>query len=109
MMDGFAIPHAKSSNINKASLIIVKNEKGIAWDSLDGQPITFIIGLFIPEHQKGTAHLQLLSSVAKMLMIPAVIDQLKAADSQAEIVSIINQKLVENSEEASESLVYAGV
>ncbi|MFK4899026.1 fructose-specific PTS transporter subunit EIIC [Lactococcus petauri] len=109
MMDGFAIPHAKSSNINKASLIIVKNEKGIAWDSLDSQPITFIIGLFIPEHQKGTAHLQLLSSVAKMLMIPAVIDQLKAADSQAEIVSIINQKLVENSEEASESLVYAGV
>lgn len=109
MMDGFAIPHAKSSNINKASLIIVKNEKGIAWDSLDGQPITFIIGLFIPKHQKGTAHLQLLSSVAKMLMIPAVIDQLKAADSQAEIVSIINQKLVENSEEASESLVYAGV
>ncbi|MDT2527820.1 fructose-specific PTS transporter subunit EIIC [Lactococcus petauri] len=109
MMDGFAIPHAKSSNINKASLIIVKNEKGIAWDSLDGQPITFIIGLFIPEHQKGTAHLQLLSSVAKMLMIPAVIDQLKAANSQAEIVSIINQKLVENSEEASESLVYAGV
>ena len=109
MMDGFAIPHAKSSNINKASLIIVKNEKGIAWDSLDGQPITFIIGLFIPKHQKGTAHLQLLSSVAKMLMIPAVIDQLKAADSQAKIVSIINQKLVENSEEASESLVYAGV
>lgn len=109
MMDGFAIPHAKSSNINKASLIIVKNEKGIAWDSLDGQPITFIIGLFIPEHQKGTPHLQLLSSVAKMLMIPAVIDQLKAANSQAEIVSIINQKLVENSEEASESLVYAGV
>ena len=109
MMDGFAIPHAKSSNINKASLIIVKNEKGIAWDSLDGQPITFIIGLFIPEHQKGTAHLQLLSSVAKMLMIPAVIDQLKAADSQAEIVSIINQKLIENSEGASESLVYAGV
>ena len=109
MMDGFAIPHAKSSNINKATLIIVKNEKGIAWDSLDGQPITFIIGLFIPEHQKGTAHLQLLSSVAKMLMIPAVIDQLKAANSQAEIVSIINQKLVENSEEASESLVYAGV
>ncbi|QQC72748.1 hypothetical protein I6I20_08550 [Lactococcus garvieae] len=44
-----------------------------------------------------------------MLMIPAVIDQLKAANSQAEIVSIINQKLVENSEEASESLVYAGV
>lgn len=109
MMDGFAMPHAKSSNINKASLIIVKNEKGIAWDSLDGQPITFIIGLFIPEHQKGTAHLQLLSSVAKMLMIPAVIDQLKAANSQAEIVSIINQKLVENSEESSESLVYAGV
>ena len=109
MMDGFAIPHAKSSNINKASLIIVKNEKGIAWDSLDGQPITFIIGLFIPEHQKGTAHLQLLSSVAKMLMIPAVIDQLKAADSQAKIVSIINQKLIENSEGASESLVYAGV
>ncbi|WP_407350973.1 fructose PTS transporter subunit IIA [Lactococcus garvieae] len=109
MMDGFAIPHAKSSNINKASLIIVKNEKGIAWDSLDGQPITFIIGLFIPEHQKGTTHLQLLSSVAKMLMIPAVIDQLKAADSQAEIVSIINQKLVENNDEASEDLAYAGV
>ena len=29
MMDGFAIPHAKSSNINKASLIIVKMRKAL--------------------------------------------------------------------------------
>lgn len=37
MMDGFAIPHAKSKSILKSSLIILKLNKGIEWDSMDGK------------------------------------------------------------------------
>lgn len=49
MMDGFAIPHAKSAAIIKPSVMIVSFTEGVDWDSLDGQPIRYAIALFIPE------------------------------------------------------------
>ena len=38
------------------------------WQSLDGQPIQFIIALFVPDTQADDAHLKLLSTVARLLM-----------------------------------------
>lgn len=57
MMDGFAIPHAKNFAIKEASILIVKINNPIEWDSLDGKPIEVIIALLIPEKEAGTTHL----------------------------------------------------
>ena len=48
MMDGFAIPHAKASAIHHPAAIILKLKEKVVWQSLDGQPIQFIIALFVP-------------------------------------------------------------
>ncbi|WP_275574544.1 PTS sugar transporter subunit IIA [Enterococcus crotali] len=94
-MDGFAIPHAKSSAIKEASILIVKMKNPIEWDSLDGKPTEVIIALLIPEQEAGTTHLKLLSKVARLLMKDDFKTQLKELESAAEIAEYVNQQLIE--------------
>lgn len=89
MMDGFAIPHAKSENINNVSVIVIKNDHGISWESMDGEDIDFIIGMFIPENEKGSGHLNLLSQIAKMLMKSDAKEKLKKSDSVDKIKEVL--------------------
>ncbi|MGJ0705420.1 fructose PTS transporter subunit IIA [Enterococcus avium] len=96
MMDGFAIPHAKDQLISEPSILIVTLNQGIEWNSLDGQLIDFIIALFIPDTEAGTTHLKLLSAVARLLMRNEVTEKLKAAQSKAEIATLLNEKIGEN-------------
>jgi PTS system fructose-specific IIA component len=96
MMDGFAIPHAQSTDIHSASIIIVRNCTGIEWKSLDERKSSFIIALFIPSSEVSSSHLKLLSSVARLLMHEDVTSALKSAASPIEIAEILNGKLSEN-------------
>ncbi len=69
MMEGFAIPHAKSDAITEAAVIVVKDESGVTgWDTMDGAPVDVAIALLIPGAQAGTTHLKILSKVAEALM-----------------------------------------
>lgn len=95
MMDGFAIPHAKSKSILKSSLIILKLNKGIEWDSMDGKKIEFVISLLIPEEEKGTSHLKLLSKVARLLMREDAKNDLKQAMTEIEIENVLNKYIVD--------------
>lgn len=91
MMDGFAIPHAKSNTIKMPALIIFKLTNGVEWNSMDGKQIDFVISLLIPEEEKGTTHLQLLSKVARLLMKEEVKNLLKEAKSESEIDAILTK------------------
>lgn len=91
MMDGFAIPHAKSNTIKAPALVIFKLTKGVEWNSMDGKKIDFVISLLIPEEEKGSAHLQLLSKVARLLMKEEVKNLLKEAKSDSEIDTILTK------------------
>lgn len=91
MMDGFAIPHAKSNTIKAPALVIFKLTEGVEWNSMDGKKIDFVISLLIPEEEKGTTHLQLLSKVARLLMKEEVKNLLKEAKSDSEIDTILTK------------------
>lgn len=91
MMDGFAIPHAKSNTIKMPALIIFKLTNGVEWNSMDGKQIDFVISLLIPEEEKGTTHLQLLSKVARLLMKEEVKNLLKEAKIESEIDAILTK------------------
>lgn len=93
MMDGFAIPHGKSSAINRPGIIIISLKEGIEWQSLDGQAITFVVALLIPAGEAGTTHIKLLSKVARMLMQEPIKEALKLANTAKEIHQIINSNL----------------
>ena len=95
MMEGFAIPHAKSDAITEAAVIVVKDESGVAgWDTMDGAPVNVAIALLIPGAQAGTTHLKILSKVAEALMDEDFRATVKGSTDAAEIAKTINARLV---------------
>ena len=95
MMEGFAIPHAKSDAITEAAVIVVKDESGVAgWDTMDGAPVNVAIALLIPGAQAGTTHLKILSKVAEALMDEDFRATVKGSTNAAEIAKTINARLV---------------
>lgn len=95
MMEGFAIPHAKSDAITEAAVIVVKDESGVTgWDTMDGAPVNVAIALLIPGAQAGTTHLKILSKVAEALMDEDFRVTVKGSTDAAEIAKTINARLV---------------
>lgn len=95
MMEGFAIPHAKSDAISEAAVIVVKDESGVTgWDTMDGAPVNVAIALLIPGAQAGTTHLKILSKVAEALMDEDFRATVKGSSDAAEIAKTINARLV---------------
>ncbi len=95
MMEGFAIPHAKSDAITDAAVIVVKDDSGVTgWDTMDGAPVNVAIALLIPGAQAGTTHLKILSKVAEALMDEVFRATVKGSTDAAEIAKTINARLV---------------
>ena len=95
MMEGFAIPHAKSDAITEAAVIVVKDGSGVTgWDTMDGAPVNVAIALLIPGAQAGTTHLKILSKVAEALMDEGFRATVKGSTDAAEIAKTINARLV---------------
>lgn len=94
MVDGFAIPHAKTDAVKAASVMVLKAPEGIAsWETLDGAPVTCAIALLVPESEAGSAHLQILSKVATALTDEAFRAACKAEDDPAKVAGLINERL----------------
>ena len=95
MMEGFAIPHAKSDAITEAAVIVVKDESGVTgWDTIDGAPVNVAIALLDPGAQAGTPPHTLLSKVAEALMDEDFRATVKGSTDAAEIAKTINARLV---------------
>lgn len=95
MMEGFAIPHAKSDAITDAAVIVVKDDSGVTgWDTMDGVSVNVAIALLIPGAQAGTTHLKILSKVAEALMDEGFRATVKGSTDAAEIAKTINARLV---------------
>lgn len=95
MMEGFAIPHAKSSTVQEASAYVVKLAHGADdWETMDTASVTVVIGLLIPESKAGTEHLKLLSKIAEALMDDDFRAEIRATDDAEAIARATNARLV---------------
>ncbi|WP_053219982.1 PTS sugar transporter subunit IIA [Virgibacillus senegalensis] len=91
--DGFAIPHTQNQAIKSAGVVIVKNQKGIEWNSLDDKPAQFFIALLIPKEEAGNTHIQALASLSRMLIHKENRKELLYADNEDAILSKIGEAL----------------
>src|SRR5699024_12822210 len=96
--DGFAILHTKDKSIKQAGIVVLVNETGIEWESMDGKPARFFISLLIPEKEAGATHLNLLAAVSKMLVHDDVRERLLTLDSVDAIYDEIKGYLEKNIE-----------
>ena len=84
--DGIAMPHAKNTAVKAATVLFAKSNKGVDYDSLDGQPTDLFFMIAAPEGANDT-HLAALAELSKYLMRPGFADQLRRAQSADEVIA----------------------
>lgn len=87
---GIAIPHAKTKAVKVPSLVFGRHEKGIDYDSLDGEPSDLFFLIAAPQGGENL-HLQTLAKLSRKLMNDEFRDALRNAKTQEDILKTINQ------------------
>jgi len=88
MERGIAIPHANSTLISEAVGAIGISKTGIAFESLDGQPVQIIILLVIPK-DKFQQHVRTLAGIARLFNHDEMTRALRSASDSEEAMEII--------------------
>jgi len=88
---GIGIPHAKSTNAKNLVAAFGLSQKGVNFDSLDGEPVYIFFLLIAPEESAGP-HLKALARISRMLKDKYFRDMLKAAKDEKEILRIIQEE-----------------
>ena len=74
--NGVAIPHGKLPKLEKLVGLFARLERGIDFESLDGQPVDLVFLLLAPEGA-GADHLKALARVARLLREAEVVTRLR--------------------------------
>lgn len=62
----FAIPHAKSTGVNTASLVLIKLKEAIRWT--ETEKAQYIFAIAVPEEEAGNTHLEILAKLARKMI-----------------------------------------
>lgn len=89
MVDGIAIPHARTNAIIQAGIAAMTLPEGVDYQSMDGQPTTLIFLIAAPDNGDNV-HLQVLSELSTLLMDHDFCEDLKNAGTPEEFLSIID-------------------
>jgi len=88
---GIGIPHAKSQNVKNLVAAFGLSQKGVNFDSLDGEPVYIFFLLIAPEESAGP-HLKALARISRMLKDKFFREMLKKAKDEKEILHIIQEE-----------------
>lgn len=88
---GIAIPHASSDKVTDVVAAFGRSRGGVQFDSLDAQPVFFIVLFVVPKDQFQT-HLRTLAAIAKFLNDKAVRDDLGQATDAAGILQVFQSR-----------------
>ena len=88
---GVAIPHGKSEGVKELVAAFGISEKGIDFDSLDGEKVFIFFLLVAPEDSAGP-HLKALARISRLLKDRYFRDTLKVAKDEKTLLKIIKQE-----------------
>lgn len=88
---GIAIPHASSPRVTEVVAAFGRSKEGVEFDSLDGQPVFFIVLFVVPKDQFQT-HLRTLAAIAKFLNDRVVRDELGAAETAHDLLEVFQRR-----------------
>jgi PTS system nitrogen regulatory IIA component len=94
--DGVAIPHGKMNGIKQPLISFGRSNKGLDFDSMDGQTAYLFFLLVAPENSS-SVHLQVLAKIAKILKNSTIRKNLMEARTKEEIY----QTIIQTDEESS--------
>ena len=98
--DGIAMPHSKNTAVKEATVLFAKSNKGVDYESLDGQPTDLFFMIAAPEGANDT-HLAALAELSQYLMKDGFADKLRQVTSPDQVIELFYQA----SEKAEEPAV----
>jgi len=87
---GVAIPHAKHASVERLIGTLAVSRNGIAFDSVDGDPVYVLVMLISPQDRPGD-HLRALENVSRCLRDDQFVRALRAATTREEINALLDR------------------
>src|SRR6476646_6922700 len=87
---GVAIPHTKHNSVDRLIGTVALSKAGVAFDSLDGEPVYVFVLLISPQDRPGD-HLRALENVSRCLRDDAFVRDLRNATSREEIGRLLDR------------------
>ncbi len=88
--DGIAMPHSKNAAVKEATVLFAKSNKGVDYESLDGQATDLFFMIAAPEGANDT-HLAALAELSQYLMKDGFADKLRQATSADQVIELFDQ------------------
>lgn len=88
--NGVAIPHGKIEKLDRILIGFGRSQNGIAFDSVDNQPVHLLVMLLSPV-QVIDEYLKTLAGVSRLLRQPETRKILRTTASREEIITIFNK------------------
>lgn len=93
LMDGIAIPHAKSRAVIRPGVFVIRLADPVTWPTLDDTDVRLMVALLIPEAEGGTTHLALLSKIARTLVKEPARRELLEATTPETLHEVLSRSL----------------
>jgi PTS system nitrogen regulatory IIA component len=87
---GVAIPHTKHASVEKLVGTLAVSTSGVAFESLDGEPVYIFVLLISPQDRPGD-HLRALENVSRCLRDDEFVKRLRAATTREEICGLLDK------------------
>lgn len=86
-IDGIAIPHARSSGVTEAAVVVARTS-GVLFDPEEA-PAEVLFMILVP-NEAGDRHIEILSSLARRMMDPEFTAGLRTLTTKLELVQLLN-------------------
>lgn len=87
---GVAIPHTKHNSVERLVGTVAVSQPGVAFESLDGEPVHVFVLLISPQDRPGD-HLRALENVSRCLRDDAFVRALRAATTREAIWALLEK------------------
>jgi mannitol/fructose-specific phosphotransferase system IIA component (Ntr-type) len=86
---GVAIPHTKHASVEKLVGTVAVSASGVAFESLDGEPVFVFVLLISPQDRPGD-HLRALENVSRSLRNDHFVNELRNAKTRERVIELLD-------------------
>lgn len=87
---GLGIPHALTSAVDQLCILLVRPKAPLAFDALDGMPVSVVFGLLVPENET-TLHLRALAGISALCKRPGFLDSVRRAENPDALWTLLRE------------------
>lgn len=89
---GVAIPHARSNEVNRPTVVLLRLENPVDFAAADGMPVDIVFGMLSPE-QAGVTHLHALAAISRLVRDDAIHQSLSETSDPEALFALLSNQL----------------